>query len=282
MSVTKKRGKQLLKTLSFVLLLLTITQSYPITQQAEASLVGKENLSLKEGEFILLKGKIDDVSTSKAAAEILSSKSDNIIMVISSNGGSILAGMQLIQIMKDSGKNIKCVATTAISMAFVIFQACNERIVVESSILMQHVASMKTGGDFPNVLSLITFLKNMINKMEVLQADRLGIPVNDFLSKTRNDWWLLGEDAVSEKAADKLVSVTCDSSLASKKIIKKVQFLFASVEVTYSSCPLIESPIEVKISKEYDLPTEELQRDIEKFINSLYYRKEIENKLKID
>jgi hypothetical protein len=150
--------------------------------------------------------------------------------------------------MLSSGKTINCIANTAASMAFVILQACTNRYVLESSILMQHVAFYRIKGDAPNNLSFVKFLEEMLFNVDKFQAKRLGISVKEFRAKIRDDWWFLGVSAIREKAADKMVSVICSLDLANKTYTETIRFFNFTFDVTWSSCPLIEEPIEVKIN----------------------------------
>lgn len=261
--------RNLIKVLSILL-----TLALPVNALAADKVV------LKEGNFVTLRGEVSTESVSKVISEVLSSKSNEVILFISSPGGSILDGLQMIQALRDSGKKLKCVATTAASMAFIILQACDERLVSDSALLMQHVASYGIQGDAPNNMSLVKFLNRMIKRIDEWQAKRLGLTYQEFKRKTRSDWWMLGQEAVDNKAADSVVAVTCDRDLAAKRIKEDVDMLFFQLEVTWSACPLVEAPLEVKVKEKSEgVDADQLKKEYDKATKRLYYRRELEKQL---
>ena len=74
--------------------------------------------------------------------------SQPIDMVISSPGGSVYAGMQIMSAMSVAqarGTKIRCfVPLFAASMAFQVFAACDERFTLEYSLLLWHPATITT------------------------------------------------------------------------------------------------------------------------------------------
>jgi hypothetical protein len=210
-----------------------------------------------------------------------------VYLYITSPGGSITAGMELANIIKNSGKNIKCVAGFAASMAFALLQACNERYVLEHSIIMQHVPHYSLGGDAPNNWSMVQFLTRMIRKLDEDQAKRLGMTVDAFRAKTRDDWWLFGAEAVEAKAADGVVTASCSPGLTKQRQKEKVQVVFWKFNIEWSGCPLIEGPVKIEaegLSKKSKSKRarEEYQRVIQKlnvreYLLSQYARKHEED-----
>lgn len=197
--------------------------------------------------LVVIKGEIDDESVAIAASQLLESDGKEITIFISSPGGSIVAGNSLISIMKGSGKKTRCIASEAVSMAFVIFQACDERLVLENSIVMQHEASYGLKGQAPNNRSMLNFIESMLKTMDKAQADRIGLSYAEFKSRTRNDWWLFGSAAVDNDVADSLVSVTCSPELSKKHTKQTLRGFFISAEVEWSGCPLVDGPLKVDV-----------------------------------
>lgn len=241
----------------------------------------RDTLVLKEGSFVALRGEVSSESVAKVAAEVLSSKNDEVTLFISSPGGSILDGLQLMQILKDSGKKTTCIAATAASMAFIIFQACDVRLVLDNSVLMQHVATYGVQGQAPNNVSMMNFISRLITKIDEDQAKKLGLTLAEFRAKTRDDWWLFGSEIVENKAADETASVTCSRELAAKKVKEIVDLLFFKFEVTYSGCPLIEGPLAVKAVEKVriGIRNERAEQEYDEFMESVFYRRTLERKM---
>jgi ATP-dependent Clp protease protease subunit len=207
----------------------------------------RETIKLAEDNFVVLRGPIDGQSSSKFISELLDKKTRNLYVYIVTGGGSITAGMQIIQTIKaleSSGTNIYCITNVGLSMGFVITQYCTHRYVMDSSILMQHQASFGINGPMNNVNSYMEFIKSMVNEIDVYQAAKLNMNLTDFKEKIRDDWWLIGSDAVKNNAADKLVYVMCD--FKSQFYDEEIETLFGNIVVTYSTCPIAKDPYKIK------------------------------------
>lgn len=208
-----------------------------------------------DDSVIVLRGVVDDQSVARVSAAILEAPGKEVYLYLSSPGGNITAGLQLIDVIKNSGKTVKCVAGYAASMAFAILQACQERYVMDHSVIMQHVASYSMNGNEPNNWKMAHFIHDMVRKLEEAQAARLGLTYEQFHEKVRDDWWMLGDTAVKERAADDVVTASCTPSLTKKRTKQKVQeFIWVHI-YEWSGCPLIEGPISVE-----DAPPEMLKK----------------------
>jgi ATP-dependent protease ClpP protease subunit len=222
----------------FMKLLLLILSSLMLLLASPA----KSEIVLTEGNTVSLKGSVTQTSiyeVTQSLGEHQNSK-EKVYLLIDSPGGSVFAGLDLAYYLKTSGKNVTCISKTAISMAFVILQACNERISMDNSVHMQHVASYGVEGDAPNNLSFVMFLEKTLKIMQKMQAERLGLSVPKFNQKTRNDWWLFGgEEPVKHNITDKTETVTCSPKLYEKKEIMQIATMFGPINVEVSGCPLV-------------------------------------------
>ena len=206
-----------------------------------------ELVKLTEDNFVVLRGTIDGQSSSKLISELHEKKSKDLYVYLLTGGGSVSSGMQIIQTLKaleQTGVNINCITNVGLSMGFVITQYCQNRLVMESSILMQHQASFGVKGPMNNVNSYFHFIQSMINEVDEYQSNRMNMTIHDFKEKTRDDWWLIGSEAVKNNAADKLVYVMCDF----KNQFYKENFdtLFGSIQITYSKCPVARDPYKIE------------------------------------
>lgn len=221
-----------MKLLLLILSTLTLLMATPAKSQIE----------LDEGNVVALKGAVTQTSVYEVIQNLgkRQGKKEKVYLVIDSPGGSVFAGLDLAYYLQTSGKNVTCVSKTAISMAFVILQACSERISMSNSVHMQHVASYGVQGDAPNNLSFVKFLEKTLKVMQTMQAERLGLSLPKFNQKTRDDWWLFGgEEPVKHNVTDKTEAVTCSSKLYEKKELMQVQTLFGNINVEVSACPLV-------------------------------------------
>jgi ATP-dependent protease ClpP protease subunit len=108
-----------------------------------------------------------------------------IDMVISSPGGSIVAGMQLLSAMtvaQTRGVTIRCfVPLLAASMAFQVFAACDERYTLEFSLLLWHPGALSgerlTAGDLEYNAEQLRAMERVLNA-RLIKA--LGMPEDVF------------------------------------------------------------------------------------------------------
>lgn len=143
-------------------------------------------LSLAWAEVILISGEIDSsiVSELKKAT----SKSKQILIYLSSNGGSFIDSYKFIKLMsqyQDKGYYFKCYAYKALSAAFNIFQMCDERIAFKNTELFQHELQINFKGsshrfkEFYKRYEKEQILKNEIDKMV---SDRLDMSLEKYLA----------------------------------------------------------------------------------------------------
>lgn len=201
-------------------------------------------------DTIVLRNEVSGASVAKAIENISNANSKDITIFINSPGGSVIDGYNLIDTILAFPGNVTCVDSFAASMAFAITQACDTRLVMPSSILMQHVPTFGTQGQLPNFLSFTNLVVRITKEMDDMQAKRMNISFDKFKAITRDDLWLTGREAVSNGAADEVVEVLC-SKEATKTKIKETFFFFGiPISVVYSGCPLATAPLEVSIGKE--------------------------------
>ena len=74
-----------------------------------------------------------------------------------------------------------------------------------------------------------------------MQAKKIGLEYETFKKKTYNDWWLSGDNIVLENVADEMVNVKCSKRLTNTNYTISNGYQ----DFVYSSCPLVNEPIEV-------------------------------------
>jgi hypothetical protein len=159
-----------------------------------------------------------------------------------------------------SGKKIICIGNIALSMGFVILQYCPERIILQSSIIMQHQSSLGLQGPLNNVNSYLDFIHTMGDEIDNQQSKRIGLELLEFRNKINNEWWLFGSDVLTHNVADKMAWVLFD--FKTTHIEDKFSTFFGPVTFVFSKCPLAIEPINVKF--EDNFPIDKRQEFIQK------------------
>ena len=230
-----------MKKLLCVVFALLCMSAAPIAKNT----VKKSNgINLTKNNLVVLRGEINGESISKAMVQIMSMSNNHPILFIASPGGSIIDGMQFVQFLKDSGKKVTCIADRAFSMAFAIMQACDKRVVMENSEMMQHLASFGLQGPAANLKTQYEHILSIVDSLEKMQAKRMHKDLEQFRKDRLSDLWLYGKKIVEYGAADSLEKVTCDKDLWTDTV-KEEQVLLGTlkVQIVYSACPLARDPI---------------------------------------
>lgn len=213
-----------------------------------SSVFATEVIELKERNFITIRGPIGGISTTNWINQMNDISVDTLYIYLSSPGGSVMDGMKIIdqiETLSAQGVKVVCIADFAASMAFVILQHCPYRVSTKSAILMQHQMSLGTKGNLENIKTHLDFINRVDYSLDKVQAERMGLTIEEFKAKTMNDWWINGHIAKDVKAIDEHVLVKCSKDLINK--IEKVTMdtFFGPVDVKFSKCPLAREPLDL-------------------------------------
>ena len=164
-------------------------------------------VSFASREIIPIVGVIDE-NTVEFVLDQIQNASSSPIFYFDTPGGSVPSGVKLIPYLENT--NSVCVAQSAYSMGFVLFQACSHRYMLPYGSLMQHDMYLGIRDNFHQIRSYIEFLGKFYDKLIQLQIDKIGIPKDIFLMKILENWWMTAEDAVLENCADAIISTIED------------------------------------------------------------------------
>ena len=172
-------------------------------------------ITLNKDNHISILGIIDKISVDKAMLDMNDIQANEYYVYINSPGGYVEDGERLVthmNYMQESGKTLNCIAENAHSMAFYIFQNCNYRFIMPSSKVMQHQVSVPIQGPLTNIHNYIKMIEKMSYRMNLFTAKRIGISIDEFNKLVSTDWWLYGEDIITNGVADEIVLVGCNTT----------------------------------------------------------------------
>lgn len=148
---------------------------------------------------IEIAGGISFDSMKKAQKEVLelASQGDEPIWVrINSPGGSVDAGLILIDTMKAVKAPIHCIVeSSAYSMGAIILTFCDKRYGLQHATFMLHEASYGTAGEDPHNRSKIEFLTKYLDRMHEEIAKNLKMDPKKYRTRIRDTWWMLADEA---------------------------------------------------------------------------------------
>lgn len=168
-----------------------------------------------------------------------------IYLVLDTPGGDVSAGLSFVQYAKTL-RNLKTITLDAASMGAMIVQLLpGERLVTDNSTFMFHRASVRMGGQIENgeMESRLAHIKKMIRKVGVKIAKRMGLDYISYSQKIVNEWWMYGDEAIEQKAADREVSLICARELTEKYTTTKIRVLIFETVAKFSKCPLFRGTI---------------------------------------
>ena len=207
-----------------------------------------KKLELKDGGFFAVNATFNETLKERFIKHMSSYKNKEIVLYFNSPGGSVSAMTDIIAYMKESKVRFKCVARFAASAAFATFQACDERIILENGVLMQHPARGVFMGDLQNVKTQLDAIIDIVDRSYKDQANKMKMDYKKFRNLVDNTVWMSYTSAMKYKAADSgLTAVTCNEKLVkgTEKRSYEVCSLSGCATKTaiFSKCPLFPKPI---------------------------------------
>ena len=175
----------------------------PVEEKFIPFIVDSERRQLRDRRIVLLSGCIDENTAGAFIQdfELLSSKSyEPITLIIVSNGGDVSSGLACIRaIKKAQSKGIKVIGQVhghSMSMAFLILQCCDIRIMGKLCTLMAHGVTTFTVGDMRNVEAERKLLKYWQKELANLLAKRCTAKGTEYA--TPEFWHKILEDATPQ------------------------------------------------------------------------------------
>jgi ATP-dependent protease ClpP protease subunit len=209
-----------------------------------------KTIDLTEDNHVLIRGEISVDSVSKAQVALAEkvvkrgTKAYTLYLVLDTPGGDIQSGLGFIEFLKTI-KNLETVTLFAASMGSAIVEGTSaHRNITGDGILMFHRAAGGVEGQFETgeLESRLEFYKKVVRQMEQDNADRMSISLQDYKAKVKDEFWTFGKEAVSLKAADEVVLVSCSAELMARKVRESFLLMgIMPIEVEFSACPIIRA-----------------------------------------
>jgi ATP-dependent Clp protease protease subunit len=239
--------------------LLVLAFALVLAQSCTKSEAKNETISLSKNNTLVLAAEVNDETVAKLSAQALAMDENldadaPIYLILNTPGGSVTAGLELIDNLKGLDRKVHTITIFAASMGFQIAQNLNDRIITSNGVLMSHRArggmSGEFGGQSPSQFeSRFAFWNNKIKELDKTTVARTkGMQtLESYQNAYENELWLTGRDAVTQGYADQVRSARCDKSLSGTST-EVFSFFGLQIEVVFSQCPLITGPLSVSMS----------------------------------
>lgn len=174
-----------------------------------------QQVVLNSSNHVAIRDEVNDTSVNNALHTITQSDSRKPFYIfLDSPGGSVFAGRRLVSFLQTTDRNITCVAHTAISMAFVILQACPTRLMTNHGVLMSHQISSNAKGSLNEMKAALILTQKLADLYDNMMAARMGLSLEAYRAKINPEFWMIGiQDGLSNRAVDAEAKVTCTKDL---------------------------------------------------------------------
>jgi ATP-dependent Clp protease protease subunit len=226
----------------------TSEQTPQQSQKRELVVISKRNT-------VVLRGVVDDESVTALQKQLFQisqtlKSSDVIYLVLDTPGGSVDAGLRLIDFVQGLPQKVKTITIFAASMGFQIVQNLDQRLITPNGELMSHRARLSgmAGEINGNLLSRVIHITNIINRMDKIASARMNMSLTTYQSLIADELWMNGDRSMEMNAADKMVVVRCDASFAGSTMVRIASVFGVSVSGTMSNCPLITGVTAIELN----------------------------------
>jgi ATP-dependent Clp protease protease subunit len=174
-----------------------------------------------------------------------------IYLFLNTPGGSIQAGLELIEALKGLNRPVHTITLFAASMGWQLLQHLGTRYVLEFGVLMSHKAAGGFSGEFGGGGSQIDSRYGLwLRRLDLMDKQTVARTkgkktLAQYRAEYDNELWLNGEEAVKNGYADEVVSVRCSKELNGTKT-SSINFFGMSINIEVSECPIITGPVSVK------------------------------------
>lgn len=231
---------------------LLFTNSCSITE-------AKDQLVLKRNNTIVFNSEVNDSSVAQALQKAMEldaklPKNEPLYLILYTPGGSVQAGLELIDGLRGLKRKVHTITIFAASMGFQIAQNLDNRYITSSGVLMSHRASGGFKGEFggeanSQIENRLSFWLGRIKEMDLMTVKRSKgkQTLESYTKSYENELWISGYKSVEQGYADSVVSVRCEKSMNGKRR-ESIMFFGIKIDLVFSECPLIMGPLEIKMS----------------------------------
>ena len=217
-----------------------------------------KDLVLTSDNTLVLNGAVGSASTAQLMEEAtgLDAKLQSgypIYLFLYTPGGSIQAGLELIEFLKGLNRPVHTISLFSASMGWQIQQHLGHRYVMNYSVLMSHKARGGFEGSFGGGISQLDARYGLwlrrIDLMDKVTVKRTKgkQTLDSYRSSYSHELWLNGSEAVQKGYADELVVVKCDSTLQGNKDVV-IDLGFFKLTAIFPKCPTKTSPLDIRAS----------------------------------
>lgn len=233
-------------------LLITLAMLFSLGAYANDSV--PTSVKFEKGNHFAITTSFNQKLLDNFAEKVLSYDDDEMYIYFDTPGGSVIALSRMARIMKSSGIKFTCVANFAASAGFMLFQHCDNRLLLTDGILMSHNWSGGFRGEAPRILTMFYTVQAIVDQLEETVINKLNIDKSKYDELINKNLWMTKALAEKYAAVDGVISnVTCSKEIINERVPTTINFGFfglQSKKVYKSGCPLIQKAYSKKPKRE--------------------------------
>jgi len=230
-------------------------------------------ITLTKDNTAVLNGTVESGTVSQLISDIRAldkkHESDPIYLFLYTPGGDVQTGLELIEVLNGTKRQVQTVTSFAASMGFQLVQNLGTRTILHTGVLMSHHARGGVEGEFgglgeSQIRSRLGLWEKRIQDLDIQTVIRTNGKQTLLSYQTAYDHelWLTAAEAVEGGYADQEADVRCDDSLSGTNA-KNAQGPFGiTIKYELDKCPLNTTPMNVHA----EIPTTEGLLDYATFI----------------
>lgn len=215
------------------------------------------DVHFEEGNFFPITQQFDGKLLDDFTEKIFGYEGKELIIYFDTPGGSVLALSKMARIMKSSDIKFTCVASFAASAGFMLFQHCDNRLLLSDGILMSHNWSGGFQGEAPRILTMFYTIQSIVDTLEAVTLTKMSVTAEEYAALINKNLWMTLELATKYNAVDGVAGkVTCSKALIKQRNRLKARpsYYDRSPRTFYrSGCPLIQKAYTKSSSKNNDI-----------------------------
>ena len=217
---------------------------------------------LKETNLLVLNSEVNGesvgnvISKAKQLDADLTKKNSKepLYLYLKTPGGSIQAGLELIEALRGLGRPVNTITAFAASMGFQIAQNLDQRLILDKGVLMSHHAygsfEGAFGGTSPSQVDQRKHLwDQVVTELDQKTVDRTNgkQTLASYQKLYDKEVWMTGHESVAGGFADAITKVRCDSSISGVDT-KHASFMGMDIAYDIDKCPINSSPQNVRLN----------------------------------
>lgn len=227
-------------------------------QEATQKVDSQKQIVLTSDNTLVLNSAFRGSSVSKLIGQAKQMDADlesgyPIYLFLDTPGGSIQAGLELIEFLRGLNRPVHSVTLFAASMGWQLLQHLGERYVLQYGVLMSHKAYGGFRGEFGGGSSQLDSRYHLwLRRLDIMDKQTVKRTegkktLKQYQSEYDNELWLNGAEAVSHGYADEVVTVKCDKGL-NGTYSKKFRFWGFNIHLTFDKCPIRTYPVAIQVN----------------------------------